>query len=103
MKVRTYIITAGSYSNYRIVGVVEGPATPALSTIKKRFDQEYGLTPRKDDMFASVKAEMDAASRLVREGYTQQHDIADGFVAWLFKHYPEFHLISTIQEFNVNV
>lgn len=41
-KQRTYVITSGSYDNYRIVAFVVGPARPALSTLKTSFDKQFG-------------------------------------------------------------
>lgn len=46
MKQRVYVITSGNYSNYTIVAIVRGNATPALSTLYKRFKAEYGLTDK---------------------------------------------------------
>lgn len=41
-KTVTRVITAGQYDGFRVVAILSGPASPALSTLKKRWLAEMG-------------------------------------------------------------
>jgi hypothetical protein len=95
MTKRIYVITTGSYSDYRIVGHVQGNKTPALSTLWKQFEAEYGIYTRKAnsgnfyfaDMDRELKTRRVAIDRLKSEGYEGRNfsDLAGFFIDWLVK------------------
>jgi len=105
MKRRTYILTTGSYSSYRIVAVVEGPARPALSTLRNTFNKELGLDVFQERQYnaatieARVKAEMDADRHLAVMGYTED-SLAENFLLWLIRNH-RFTIVGTIQEVSI--
>jgi hypothetical protein len=87
MTTRVYCITTGDYDSYRIVAFIEGPARPALSTLRKQFDALYGV-PRENaplvkatEIMLHVTAEVNAEERLKKAGYGR--NIGEAFVAWL--------------------
>ncbi len=94
MATRKYTITTGDYSGYRIVGRIEGPAKPALSTLKKRFwDRFYGqeepnsytLSPFNAGKISTfVRLEKTAEQRMKDAGY-EGWDVAELFIDWLCK------------------
>jgi hypothetical protein len=71
LKTRKYTLTTGEYEDYRIIARVEGPATPALSTLLKTFKEEYSVWP-------------DSRNRLQAKGYTG-YFTDELFVEWLIK------------------
>lgn len=94
MATRQYTITTGSYSGYRIVGRIEGPAKPALSTLNKRFRERFY---RQEEPSASTLSLKNAGkiSRKVRLEKTVEQlmkdagyegwDVAELFIDWLCK------------------
>jgi hypothetical protein len=94
MATRQYTITTGSYSGYRIVGRIEGPAKPALSTLSKRFREQfyrqeepnsYTFSPfYAGKISAKVRLEITVEQRMKDAGY-EGWDVAELFIDWLCK------------------
>ena len=110
MRTRFYLITSGAYDSYRVYALLKGPRTPALSTLYKKFRDEYGLRLRTlnsaptmsalDAFYARYKAECDAVDRLTSDGYsaagfhTRFTDMGSLFTDWVLKNYPQhFELV----------
>lgn len=88
---RLYIITTGEYDGYRIIALVAGPKTPALSTMQKRFEALYHKPKWTQNMerdgYAFAKytyAKMDYEQNLRGMGYAG-NCVAEWFIDWLLK------------------
>lgn len=85
---KTYIITTGSYSGYRIITSVRGPNRPALSTLYKQFRELYDIPeplnkPMTEytEIWARVIKHTAAESKIYKE--YDGKSIAEAFVEWL--------------------
>lgn len=104
-KTRRYIITTGAYDDYKVLAQVEGPARPALSTIYKRFQKEYGVPgyPEYDKAWAHntmnrIGIIWEAQKRMKKDGL-EGGDLAELFLDYIQKHHgfvvielPLFHV-----------
>lgn len=95
MKTRRYTITSGAYSDYRILAQVEGSATPALSTLEKRFRKQFNM-PVHDNAIpigyetGYYDSIQEVKSNLKAQGYSDTElEYAVGllgyFIDWLIK------------------
>lgn len=89
MKKRDYTITSGWYEDYRIIAQIEGPESPALSTLWKQFKKEYGLEDAQQGMSVTMALNdalhrrAAAFKRLRAEGYDGT-DMPEIFLQWLY-------------------
>ena len=96
---KLYVITAGSYSDYKIIAHVEGPKSPALSTLWKQFENAYGIFVRDtwkpsaagifNDMDRELRTRRDAIDLLKSQGYQGREytELAGYFIDWLVKNH----------------
>lgn len=92
MKTRQYTITTGDYEDFRIVGRVEGPAKPALSTLYKQFTAVFipdkPKSPKSHSTswnIANSLAMFHAEQRLREAGYPDS--VGTGFIEWLCRNH----------------
>lgn len=92
MTTKQYIITTGAYDDYEIAAVVEGAATPALSTLSKQFNSEFEYPSLKrgeiiisgDEIWKRITT-TDAANRKALASGLAGDDKAQLFIDWLVK------------------
>ena len=82
---RLYIITSGNYDSYRIEALVSGPKTPALSTMRKRFAEQFDEPKADRQTYAAgyllqkyIHETFEFEKRVQAAGYAD-------FVDWLLK------------------
>ena len=93
MKTRIYCISTASYES-RVVGHVQGPDKPALSTLLKRFKAHYGyvhtvalkghIDRSSEGILKGVLDAIDADAKCKSDGLTG-YDRAEYFVSWLIR------------------
>jgi hypothetical protein len=90
MKTRRYTVTCGEYEGFHVLAQIEGPATPALSTLEKRFRKLFSVPSpinAEDYTDSSFIAENSARDALKAEGLEafQHEGIRGYFIAWLVR------------------
>ncbi len=94
MKTKRYIITTGCYEDYQIIGAVEGPERPALSTLLKQFGKEFGFPdPPKgrtgisasamEDRFNSIHNAIGRFKKAISPEGKNCYSAGETFLSWL--------------------
>lgn len=103
MKTRMYLVSYYDDNHTEVVAVVEGPATPALSTLQKRFAEAYKFALTSPsiqslgwyEQFVAYQNDLrEARTALAKDklldaskaGY-DGGSIADAFVKWIVEHH----------------
>lgn len=106
---KKYIITTGSYEDYRIINIIQGPDSPALSTLYKDFTKEFDV-PEYPKSYSWSTFEVyfnsceKATKRLQEEGYLAEEsimeDIPAAFINWLVKHHG-YQIDKSVKKFHI--
>lgn len=89
---KQYTITTGNYDGFHIVARIKGEASPALSTLKKEFDEQFGFPPppREPLTGAAISAfiwgKQNAENRARKSGL-EGEDRAELFIDWLVRYH----------------
>lgn len=103
---RFYIVTSGDYDGYRIQALISGPKSPALSTMRKRFEGVYHKPSRPKNIqtdgyaLAEYTFEIFEYERNLREMGYAGNCVSEWFLDWLLKTDSRFERVD-YQEVNL--
>lgn len=91
MKTKTYLVTTGDYEDFKILNQITGPASPALSTLHKKFLQEY-VVPKPRPIITMTtymerQADIARVVKVLQEEGCEGYNLAELFVSWVTKNH----------------